>query len=157
MRVERAVGLGIELHVVEDEEFRLGPEERLVGEAGGDEMFFGALGDAARVAGVRLQGAGFGDGAGEAQRRDGAERIDERRVRVGHGQHVGGLDAFPAADGGAVKAESFGEGVLGQFGDGHAEVLPGAKGVHELDVRHFCPGLFCHFNYALGCCHICNV
>ena len=51
------------------------------------------------------------------KRRHGAERIDEGGVRVGHGQHVGGFDAFPAADGGAVKAEAFVKDFFGQFAD----------------------------------------
>ena len=152
--VERAIALGVELDVVEDEEFGFRTEEGLVADAGGDEIFFRLLRDAARVAAVRLQRAGFGDGAGEAQRRNRAERINERRDGIGHGQHVGGFDALPAADGGAVETDAFGEGFLGQFADGHGEVLPGAKGVHELDVHHFRSGLFCQFNYALGCCHI---
>ena len=38
-----------------------------------------------------------------------------------------------------------GEGFLGQFADGHGEVLPGPEGVHELDVHHFGPRLFSQF------------
>jgi hypothetical protein len=110
--VERAVGLGIKLDIVKDEKFRLGPDKRLVGDARGDKIFLGALGDAARIAGVRFPGAGLGDGAGQAQRRDGTEGINERRVRVGHRQHVGSLNAFPAADAGAVKAQSLGKGIF---------------------------------------------
>jgi len=37
--VERAIALGVELDVVEDEEFRLRTDKRLVAEAGGDEIF----------------------------------------------------------------------------------------------------------------------
>ena len=48
----------------------------------------------------------------------GAEGIDEGGVGIGHGQHVGGFDALPAADGGAVKAEAFVEDFFGQFADG---------------------------------------
>ena len=39
-------------------------------------------------------------------------------VGIGHGEHVGGLDAFPTADGRAIKAEAFLEDFLGQFGEG---------------------------------------
>ena len=101
--VECAVALGIELHVVKDEKFRFRAEEGLVAQAGGDEIFFRLLRNAARVAAVRLQRAGFGNGAGEGKCRHGHERIYERRLRVRHRQHVAGLDAFPAADGGTVE------------------------------------------------------
>ena len=110
--VERAIAPGIELDVVEDEEFSFGTEKRLIGDAGGNEMLLGALGDATGIAGVRFQRAGFGDGASEAQRGNGTEWINECRDGIGHRQHVGGFDAFPAADGGAVKAEPFGKGVF---------------------------------------------
>ena len=50
----------VELDVVEDEELGLGSEEGGVGHAGAGEVFLGALGDAARVAGVEFAGAGFG-------------------------------------------------------------------------------------------------
>ena len=79
--------------------------------------FSAALGDAARVAVVGFLGAGLGDGAGQRERRHRAERIDERGVRIGHGQHVGGFDALPTADGRAVKAEAFFEDFFGQFAD----------------------------------------
>ena len=52
-----------------------------------------------------------------------------------------GLDALPAPDGGAVKAEALVKDLLGQFADGHAEVLPGAEGVDKLDVHHLGPAV----------------
>ena len=33
-------------------------------------------------------------------------------------------------------------------------MLPGAKGIDELDVHHFGAGLFGQFYYALGCTHV---
>ena len=48
--VERAIALGVELDVVENEKFGFRTEEGLVAEAGGDEIFFRLLRDAARVA-----------------------------------------------------------------------------------------------------------
>jgi hypothetical protein len=41
----------VETHVIEDEELGFGPEDGGVGEAGALEVFFAALGNAARVAG----------------------------------------------------------------------------------------------------------
>ena len=135
-RVERAVALGIELNIVEDEEFGFRTENRGIGDAGALQIFLGALSQAARVAGVGFLGAGFGDGAGEGESGNFAEGIDESGVGIGHGEHVRGLDAFPAADGGAVKAESFGKDFFGEFADGTGEMLPGAEGIDELDVHH---------------------
>ena len=63
--VESAVAFGVELDVVEDEKFSLRSENGAVRDAGGSEVFFGALSDAAWIAGIGLFGAGFGDGAGE--------------------------------------------------------------------------------------------
>src|SRR5438552_15610839 len=81
--VKRAVGPVIELDIVEDEEFRFRSEKSLVGNAGADQVFFRALGDAARVANVGLQCARLSDGAGQRKGRHGHEWIDEGGVRVG--------------------------------------------------------------------------
>ena len=151
--VERAVAFGIKLNAVEDEKFGFGAEHGGVGDAGAFQISFGALGDAARVAIIRFHGAGFRNGAGERQSRFGHEGVNEGCFGVGHGEHVGGLDGFPTANGRTVEAETFGEVFLAEFGDGDGEVLPGAEGVHEFNVHHFGAGLFCHFNNALGSCH----
>jgi len=55
-------------------------------------------------------------------------------VPVGHRQHVGRLDALPAANARAVKTESFVENVFGQLPDGAGEMLPGAKRYPRFDV-----------------------
>src|SRR5262249_7779515 len=149
-RIEGAVAFLVELHVVEDEELGFGAEHGGIGQAGALEEFLGFLGDAARVAVVGFLGAGLGDGAGQRERGHGAGGVDESRGGVGHGQHVGGLDGFPAADGGTVEAEAVGERVLGQFGGGNAEVLPGAEGVDELDVDHFGALVFGQVDGGLG-------
>jgi len=96
--VEGAVGFVVEPHVIEDEELGFGPEDGGIGQAGALEILFAALGDAARVAIVGFFGAGFGDGAGQGKSRLAAEGVNESGGRVGHGQHVGGFNAFPAAD-----------------------------------------------------------
>ena len=141
--VEGAVGLAVELHVVEDEELRFRPHESRVGQAGADEVFLRPLGNAPRVARVGLFGSRLRDGARQAQGRHGAERVNKRRRRVRHRQHVRGLDALPAADAGAVEAQALGEDFLSHLPDGTTEMLPGAKGVDELDVHHLGPALFC--------------
>ena len=134
--IKRAVGFGVELHVVKDEEFGFRTEDRAVSDAGGQEVFFGPLGDAARIAGVGFLGAGLGDGAGQREGGGGHEGVDEGGGRIGHGQHVAGFDRFPAADRRAVEAQAIAEGVFGQFADRQGEVLPGAEGIDELHVHH---------------------
>ena len=83
-----------------------------------------------------------------------AEGIDEGRVRDRAWPACRRLRCFPTADGGAIKAEAFGKDVLGQFADRHAEMLPGAKGVHKFDVHHLGPAFLGQFNYTLGCAHL---
>ena len=63
--VKGAVALRVKLHVVEDEELGFRAEDGRVSDAGAGQIFFGPLGDAARVARVGFLGAGFGDGAGQ--------------------------------------------------------------------------------------------
>ena len=92
-----------EADAVEDEEFRFRAEEGLVGDAAGLEVGLGALGDAARVAGVGLHGRRVEDVAGQDQGRVGGERVEEGGRRVGQQDHVGFVDALPAADRGAVE------------------------------------------------------
>ena len=141
--VEGPVALAVELHVVEDEELGFRPHVGRVSHTRADQVLLGPLGNAPRIARVGLLSAGFSDGAGQAQGRHGAERINKRRYRVGHGQHVRSLDALPAPDAGAVESQPFAEDFLRQLPDGTTEMLPGAKGIDELYVHHFGPRLLC--------------
>jgi hypothetical protein len=101
------------------------------------QIFLAALRDAAWITIVSFLGSRLRDGACDRQRRHRAERIDERRGRIGHREHVGRFDRFPAADGGAIEAEPFLEDFLGEFADGTTEMLPGAEGIDEFDIDHF--------------------
>src|SRR2546423_1630709 len=65
--VEGAVALGIELDVVEDEEFSFRTEHSGISNAGAVQILLGALSQTAWVAGVGFLGAGLGDGAGQRQ------------------------------------------------------------------------------------------
>src|SRR5437879_908628 len=80
------------------------------------------LGVSARLPIVGRRGPGVVDGARQRAGRQGAKRVDEGAGRVGHGQHVGGLDRFPAADRGAVEAQAVGEDFLGQFANRTTEM-----------------------------------
>ncbi len=122
--------------VVEDEELRLGAEERRVGDPGGLEVRLGLPRDVARVAGVALLRDRVDDVADQRQGRPGDERVHDGRVGVGDDQHVGGVDRLPAADGRPVETEPVLEAVLAEVVQGNGEVLPGPDEIHELQVHH---------------------
>ena len=126
-----------EAHRVEDEEFRLRAEERLVGDAAGLEEGLGALGDAARIARVGLHGGRVEDVAGQDQGRVGGERIEERGAGVGQQHHVGLVDALPAGDRGAVEHLAVLEQARldDRLGEGH--VVLHAAHVGEAQVDEF--------------------
>jgi hypothetical protein len=88
---------------VEDEEFGFRAEVGGVAQAGGLQVGLGALGDGTRAAVVALAGVGLDDVAGQDEGGLIHEGVDVGGVRVRHQQHVGGLDALPAGDGGAVE------------------------------------------------------
>ncbi len=89
--------------VVEHEEFRLWPEQHGVGDTAGFQEVFGTLGDGARIAVVTLHGSGFQHVTDDVQSGLFGERVQLGRGRIRHQHHVGFVDAFPAADGGAVE------------------------------------------------------
>ena len=131
----RAGDVGLELHFVEDEELGLRAYEYGVTNASGLQELFGALGDGTRVAIVALHGARLDDVADQDQGRFFGERVQHGGVVHRHQDHVGGFDAFPAMDGGAVEhlavlEEIFVQGVTGRHG--HVVLL--ALGVGEAQV-----------------------
>ena len=75
------------------------------------QVGLGLLGDVARVAGVGLAGERVVDEEVQRQRLLAAERVDERRRRVGQQQHVRLVDLLEAADRRAVERETVGEDV----------------------------------------------
>ena len=98
--------------VVEDEELRLGPDVAGVGDA---RSASGTPRPCARRAAGRgvksLRVIGIDDVGDDADRRPREERIEAGRRGVGHGQHVGLVDAHPAANRRSVEAEALLEGV----------------------------------------------
>ncbi|MDR6356924.1 hypothetical protein Q3H58_003595 [Pseudomonas psychrotolerans] len=125
----------LELHFVEDEELGLRADEHGVTDAGGLQVFLGGLGDTAGVALVGLHGRGFDDVADQDQGRLFGEGVQDGGAVVGQQDHVGGFDAFPAGDGGAVEHLAVGEEVLVQrVTRRHGDVLLLAFGVGEAQV-----------------------
>ena len=131
------VGVGHELHVVEDEELGLRADIDRVADAGRLQEGLGLLGDAARVAVVGLAGRRLEDVADDRQRGGREERIDAGRGRVRHQGHVEFVDRLPAGDRGAVEHDAVGEHVL--VDDRHVEgdVLPLAARIGEAEVDVF--------------------
>ena len=116
-----------------------GPKKTRVADAGRLHVGFGLLGDGARIALVELAGRGLEHVAEDRHRGLGEERVDVGGGRVGHQRHVGGFDALPAGDRGAVEGVAVGEH---GFVDARAvgrDVLHLALGVGEAQVNelHF--------------------
>ena len=64
-----------------------------------------------------------------------AEGVDNGGFRLGNHEHVAFVDRLPAADAGAVKAQTFLEDILVQLVHGNREVLPDSGEVHEPQVH----------------------
>ena len=106
------VHAGLVFHFVENEKFVLRAEVGGIGNAGGLEVGLGTAGKRARVARVALHGVRLDDVAGEDEGFVRVEGIDVGSGRVGHEDHVGVVDAFPAGEGGAVEHFAFFEEVF---------------------------------------------
>ena len=128
------VGVGHELHVVEDEELGLGTDIDRVGDARGLQVGLGLLGDAARIAVVGLAGGGLEDVAVDRHGGGREERVHLGRRRVGHEGHVGLVDRLPAGDGRAVEHDAVGEHVFVDHRHVEGHVLPLAARVRETEI-----------------------
>ena len=138
-RVDEVVGVvraEVVRDLVEDEELALRPHVGGVGDTGREQVLLCALGDAARVLRVRAAGDRIRDLADQRERRRLGERIEDRRRRVGHEQHVRLGDPLPAANRRAVEAEAVVEGRFVEGPDREGHVLPGSEQVAELEVHH---------------------
>ena len=113
--VETAVLRLIEAHVVKDEELRLRPEVRRVGDARALQVVHGLARDIARIARVILASDRVLDVADHRDRGHRGERIDKRRFGLGHDQHVALVDRLPPADAGAVEPQTVLKNVFRQL------------------------------------------
>jgi hypothetical protein len=132
--VERAVRVGVEAHVVEDEELRLRTHVGGVGDARRLQVGLSLLGDVAGVTAVALTGHRVGDEAVDDRRLPLHERVDVDGVRVGDQDHVGFLDLLEPTHRGAVEAVTVGEVVLAQDRRRDRDVLHDARQVREAEV-----------------------
>ncbi len=108
---------------VEDEELGFGSEAGFVGDAAFAEPSFAFSGDGAWVAGVFALGDGVADVAAHGEGGSCEKRVDDGGFWEGDEEHVGFVEALPAADGGAVESDAVGESSFGEFGGGVGAVL----------------------------------
>jgi hypothetical protein len=88
--------------------------------------------------------------AGNVEHRLVGERVHARRARLGHEQHVGRLDAFPAGDRRAVEGVAGLELVLGEVLDGDGDVLFLAAGIGEPEVDELHLLVLDQLQYVIG-------
>jgi len=98
--------------IVENEEFQLRTEVGDVGDPGGLHVVDRLAAHIARIARIILLGERVLNIANHGQSSVFAEGINESSFRLGNDQHVGFIDRLPAANGRAVEAETFLEGIL---------------------------------------------
>jgi len=128
--------IGLELHLVENEELWLRADENGVADTGGLQVFLGTGSDGAWVAVIALHGRRFDDVAHQDQRRLFGERVQNGSAVVWQQDHVGGFDAFPASNGGAVEHFAVGEEVFIQRITGrHGHVVLSAFGISEAQIN----------------------
>jgi len=125
------VGVLVEPGLVQDVELELRTPVRDVGHTGGDQAVLGLLGDVARVPGVGLPGDGVLDEAVQQERRLLPEGIQHRGGGIRHQEHVRLVDGLEPPNGGSVEAVAILEAALGEFTDGHREVLHDAGQIAE--------------------------
>ena len=112
-----------------------GQEHAPIGQPGAPHVADGLAGDVAGVSRVVLVGDRVVDVADHRQRRLRRERVDQRRLGLGHDQQVGLVDGPPADDARAVEGDALLEGLLGEGVGRDREVLPDAGKVHEPEVH----------------------
>jgi hypothetical protein len=96
-------------HGIEYEELGLGSEVGRVANPARLQIRFAALRDRPRITVVSFAVRGFHHVARKEERRLVRKRIQLCRIRIGHEQHVGRLDAFPTGDRGSVEGVAVAE------------------------------------------------
>ncbi|EFQ65564.1 hypothetical protein PFWH6_0356 [Pseudomonas fluorescens WH6] len=139
--------IGLELHLIEDEELWLRAYEYGVADTGRLQVFLGTLGDRTWVAVVALHGRRLDHVADDDQGRFFGERIQHGSAVIRHQDHVGGFDAFPAGDGGTVEHFAFfEESIIQRVASRHGHVVLSAFGVREAQINPFNVMIFDELN-----------
>jgi hypothetical protein len=140
-------------HIVEDEEFGLGPEIGGVPDAGRDQVLLGLLRNRTRVARIGLPGQRLVHIAKDDQRRLRGERVEDRGRTVGHEHHVRLVNRLPAGDRRSVEHHTLVEEILIDRPDVVREMLPLAARIGEPEVDVFDVMLLDHIHDFLGIRH----
>ena len=135
---------------VEDEEFVLGTEQRVVGDARRLQIRFRALGERARIAFVALHGGGLDHIAADVDRRLFEEGIEDGGARIERENHVRLVDALPSADGRAIEHLAVAEQILVDEPRWDRHVLLFAARVREAQVRELDLFFFYQFDDISG-------
>ena len=141
-------------HAVKDEELGLRTEVGDVTDARRLQVGLRPTGNRARVPVIALAFGRFDDIAGQDQRRLLTERIHHGRVRIGDQQHVGGLDAAPAAHRRPVEGLTVGEAILIEMRNGYRDVLFLAPNVGETQIDELDFVVLDLLHHFLGACHV---
>ena len=135
--VEAAAIAGVEADIIKDEKFRLRTKEGGVSQAGACQVIDGLLGQGTGAALIGLAAAGLLNRADQTEGFFAIERIHPGRAGIGNHRHVGFVDRLPAADGGAVECQAFGEGFLFNEVLVHSQVLPFAMDIGKFQIDQF--------------------
>ena len=104
---ERTVHFNRETDVVEHEELGFRAEEHVGADAAVLDELLRLFGGAARIAGVELAGDRVLDVTEDDQLWLRCEGVHDRRVHIGHEQHIGLVDGLPAGNRGAIEQNAF--------------------------------------------------
>jgi len=132
----------VPFHLIEDEELGFRSEQRGIRDAGGAQVFLGAVGDRARVAAVAQHGGGLDDIAADDDGGVVGKGIEDGGAVVRHQHHVRFVDALPAGDRRAVEHLAILEEAVVHFARRQGNVLLLALGVREAQVDPASLGLF---------------
>ena len=77
-------------------------------------------------------------------------RVDRRRVRVRHEEHVALVDRLEPANAGAVEPEALGEAIHLELSERQTEVLPRTREIDEADVDDLDAFLLRALDYLVG-------
>ena len=114
-----------------------GTEVGGIGDTGGGEVGLGALGHRARVTLVTFHGGRLEDVAAQVDGCIVGEGIEHGGAGVGHQDHVGLVDAFPAGDRRTVEHLAVFEQVFFNGRGRHGDVLLFAAGISETEIDPF--------------------
>ncbi len=138
--VGTAVHAGVVAHVVEDEEFVLGAEQRGVRDPGGLQVSLGTLRERPGIALVALHGHRLDHVAAQIDRGLLIERVDHGGRWIGHQDHVRLVDSLPTSDRRSIEHFAVGKKPLVHQPGRDSDVLFFTESVGKAEIGEL--GLF---------------